>query len=87
MKFGTGFWTFAAVALLTLMQPAAAQGPAGHGGVATVPASSVRGGEDGRPVTQLGLIGILANPPPPGPYPSGSSQTMAPRGAVQGPPK
>jgi hypothetical protein len=87
MKSGTGFWAFAAVAVLTLMQPAAAQGPAGHGGAATVPASSVRGGEDGRPVTQLGLIGILANPPPPAHYPSGSKQTMTPGGAVQGSPK
>jgi hypothetical protein len=75
---------FAAAVLLAMTQPGAAQGPAGAHGVAGVPGSVVRAGEDGRPVTQPGLISILTNPPPP--Y-AGPNPTATRRGTGQIPAK
>src|SRR5712671_6685281 len=47
---------------------AAAQGTSGStGAVASIPSSVVRGGEQGRPVTQTGLISIIAGSAPPDP--------------------
>jgi hypothetical protein len=79
-------WAFTAVVLLALTQHAAAQGPAGANGVASIPGSTVRADEYGRPVAQLGLIGILTNPPPPTPYVD-STQMTTPGGKGQIPPK
>jgi hypothetical protein len=65
MRSKITYSAFAGAVLLALTHPAAAQGPSGANGVAGIPGSVVRAGEDGRPVNQPGLIGILTNPPPP----------------------
>jgi hypothetical protein len=77
---------FAGAVLLALTHLAAAQGPSGANGVAGIPGSVVRAGEDGRPVNQPGLISILTNPPPPNPYVD-SKQTTTLRGKGQVPSK
>ena len=65
MRSKITYSAFAGAVLLALTHLAAAQGPSGANGVAGIPGSVVRAGEDGRPVNQPGLIGILTNPPPP----------------------
>jgi hypothetical protein len=78
---------FAAAILLALTQSATAQGTSGGtGAVASIPGSVVRAAEEGRPVTQLGLINILTNPPPPNPYVD-SKQSPPHRGKGQMPSK
>ena len=74
---------FAAV-MLALTQSAAAQGTSGAtGAVASIPGSVVRAAEEGRPVTQPGLISILTNPSPPSPYvDSKQTTTLRARGQV-----
>jgi len=58
----------AGAALLASSQLVAAQGTSGStGAVASIPSSVVRGGEQGRPVTQTGLISIIAGSAPPDP--------------------
>jgi hypothetical protein len=86
MKSKITYSAFAGAVLLALTHPAAAQGPSGANGVAGIPGSVVRAGEDGRPVNQPGLIGILTNPPPPNPYvDSKQTTTLGAKGKV--PPK
>jgi hypothetical protein len=78
---------FAAAVLLPLTQSAMAQGTSGGtGAVASIPGSVVRAAEEGRPVTQPGLISILTNPPPPNSYVD-SKQTTTLRGKGQVPSK
>jgi hypothetical protein len=86
MKSGIAGSAFGAAVLLALTQVAAAQGPSGANGVAGIPGSVVRAGEDGRQVTQPGLISILTNPPPPNPYP-GPNPTATRRGTRPTPAK
>jgi hypothetical protein len=65
MKSKVACSAFAATVLLALTQSATAQGTSGGtGAVASIPGSVVRAAEEGRPVTQPGLISILTNPPP-----------------------
>jgi hypothetical protein len=78
---------FAATVLLALTQSATAQGTSGGtGAVASIPGSVVRAAEEGRPLTQPGLISILTNPPPPNPYVD-LKQTKTLRAKGQVPPK
>ena len=86
MKSKITYSVFAGAVLLVLTHLAAAQDPSGANGVAGIAGSVVRAGEDGRPVNQPGLIGILTNPPPPNPYVD-SKQTTSLRGKGQAPPK
>ena len=66
----------AATVLLAHMQPATAQGPAGGtGAIASIPSSIYRGAEQARPVTQPGILGILASPPPPNTDPDSKQAT------------
>jgi hypothetical protein len=59
---------FAVIVVLAPMQPAIAQGPAGGtGAIASIPSSVYRAAEQARPVTQPGILGIIASPPPPSP--------------------
>jgi hypothetical protein len=86
MKSKIACSAFAAV-MLALTQSATAQGTSGAtGAVASIPGSVVRAAEEGRPVTQPGLISILTNPPPPSPYVV-SKQTTTLRGKSQVPSK
>jgi hypothetical protein len=87
MKSKIAASAFAATVLLALTQSAMAQGTSGGtGAVASIPSSVVRAAEEGRPLTQPGLISILANPPPPNSYVD-SKQTTALRAKGQMPPK
>ena len=53
--------------ILALTDLVAAQGPSGAtGAIASIPSSVVRAGEQGQPVTQPGIIGMIINSPPPG---------------------
>jgi hypothetical protein len=86
MKSKIGRSAFTAV-LLALTQSASAQGTSGGAGaVASIPGSVVRAAEEGRPVTQPGLISILTNPPPPNPSVD-SKQSLPHRGKGQVPSK
>lgn len=86
MKSKIASSAFAAI-MLALTQSATAQGTSGGtGAVASIPGSVVRAAEDGRPVTQPGLISILTNPPPPTPYVD-SKHTTTLRGKGQVPSK
>jgi hypothetical protein len=73
-----------AAILLALTQSATAQGTSGGtGAVASIPGSVVRAAEEGRPLTQPGLISILTSPPPPNPYPdSKQTATLRSKGQV-----
>jgi hypothetical protein len=54
--------------LLALPQLAAAQGPSGgNGAVASIPSSVYRAADQGRPVTQPGILSLIGNPMPPAP--------------------
>jgi hypothetical protein len=77
----------AAAILLALTQLATAQGPSGGtGAVASIPGSVVRGAEQGQPVTQPGILGIMTSATPPNPAVD-SKQTTMRRGKSQIPPK
>jgi hypothetical protein len=66
MKTKLACSALAATVLLALMQPATAQGPAGGtGAIASIPSSVYRAAEQARPVTQPGILGIIARPPAP----------------------
>ena len=68
MKSKLAWSAFAVAVQLALMEPAAAQGPAGGtGAIASIPSSVYRAAEQARPVTQPGILGILTMPPPPSP--------------------
>jgi hypothetical protein len=69
MKSITIYSAMAGATLLASTQLVVAQGTSGGtGAIASIPSSVVRGGELGRPVTQPGLISILAGSAPPEPY-------------------
>jgi hypothetical protein len=68
MKTKLACSALAATVLLAHMQPATAQGPAGGtGAIASIPSSVYRAAEQARPITQPGILGIIASPPPPNP--------------------
>ena len=77
---------FAAIVFLALTQSATAQGTSGGtGAVASIPGSVVRAAEEGRPVTQPGLISILTNPLPSNPsVDSKQTTTLSGKGQVPG---
>jgi hypothetical protein len=67
MKSTIAYPAFAAVILLALTPLALAQPAGAEGGVATIPSSVYRAREEGRPVTQPGILSIIASPPPASP--------------------
>jgi hypothetical protein len=87
MTYSTTYSAIAGAALLASMQLAVAQGTSGGtGAIASIPSSVVRAGELGRPVTQPGLISILAGSAPPDPY-ADSKQNGVRRSGATPPPK
>ena len=87
MKSATTYSAVAGAALLASTQLVVAQGPSGGtGAIASIPSSVVRGGEQGRPVRQPGLISIITGSTPPDPN-ADSKQNGMRRGGATPPPK